>query len=154
MTKSEKVTLLLLRVSMGWLLLYAGFSKFTGDTPFSAAGYLSNAVGPFAGIFHSLAQPGILPFINFINEWGQILLGIALILGIGVRWTSILAAIMMALYYLPLPFPKPNVYSYIVDDHFIYTIGFLVLWATQAGNAYGLGGWLSKQIPSLRKLFS
>jgi len=153
MTKSEKVTLLLLRLSMGWLLLYAGYSKVIAEPAFSAERYLTGAKS-FVGLFQFFAQPSILPFVNFLNSWGQVLLGIALILGIGVRWTSVLAAIMMTLYYLPLSFPRPDDHSYIVNYHFIYTIGFLVLWATRAGSAYGLGGWLAKQAPSLKKILA
>ncbi|MDO8430121.1 MAG: DoxX family membrane protein [bacterium] len=154
MSQIEKVSLFALRISMGWLMFYAGITKVL-DPSWSAAGYLVNAK-TFAGFYQWLTQPGILPAINFVNEWGLTLLGISLLLGIGVRLSSVLGALLMLLYYIPiLDFPYPNPHSYIVDEHIIYIFVLLFFAAVKAGRAYGLEEWCSNlpicsKFPKLR----
>ncbi|MDP3999793.1 MAG: DoxX family protein [bacterium] len=155
MTKFEKVSLFLLRVGMGWLMFYAGITKVL-DPTWSAAGYLVNAK-TFTGLFQWFAQPGILPVVNFINEWGLTLLGVSLILGVFVRLSSILGAALMMLYYFPvLTFPYILPHSFIVDEHIIYALALLYLAAVRAGRSYGLENWCSNlpicvQFPKLRE---
>jgi len=137
MSNYPRITLLLLRLSMGWLMFYAGITKVL-DPNWSAAGYLENAQ-TFSSFYAWLAQPAILPFINFVNEWGLTLLGISLILGIFVRLSTIFGAVLMLLYYFPvLEFPLIGTHSYLVDEHVIYAIALLVLGALNAGQEWGL----------------
>lgn len=147
MTFSQKLSIFLLRISAGWLFFYAGITKVT-NPDWSAAGYLSNAK-MFAGFYNWLLEPGILPIINFTNEWGLTLLGISLMLGIGVRWSSTLGAILMLLYYFPiLDGAYPNPHSYIVDEHIIYALALMVLAYFHAGSAWGVGRFF----PRLQRL--
>jgi thiosulfate dehydrogenase [quinone] large subunit len=95
MNKNIKIPLTLLRIVTGWLMFYAGYVKLI-DSGWTAAGYLQNAL-TFPGFFQWLAQPAILPYINFINEWALTLLGISLILGAFVRLSTILGAFLMLL---------------------------------------------------------
>ncbi len=135
---------------MGWLMFYAGITKVL-DPAWSAAGYLKGAK-TFTGFYQWLTTPDLLPFTNFINEWGLTLLGISLILGIGVRLSSILGAILMLLYYFPiLDFPYPNPHAFLVDEHLIYVAALLLLGSLRAGRTWGLENWCSK-IPVLRRL--
>jgi len=156
MTKFQNLFLFILRVSLGWMMLYAGLTKVF-DPEWSAAFYLKDAK-IFPELFTWFMQPNILPTVNFVNEWGLTLLGISLILGIGVRLSSILGAALMLLYYLPLlDFPYPNAHSYIVDDHIIYAAALLFLAAIRAGRVWGLENWCSnlpicRKYPVLRKL--
>lgn len=156
MTQAQKLSLFLLRISMGWLMLYAGITKVLNPA-WSAEGYLKGTK-TFTGLYGWFASPGILPAINFVNEWGLTLLGVSLILGIGVRLSSILGAVLMLLYYFPvLTFPYVA-HSYLVDEHIIYGFALLVLAATRAGRVYGLENWCSNlpicsKFPQLRKLF-
>src|SRR3989344_2640222 len=138
---------------MGWLMFYAGITKVI-DPTWSAAGDLKGAK-LFAGFFNWLLQPGILPTVNFINEWGLTLLGVSLILGAFVRFSSLLGALLMLLYFLPLGLPYPNPHSYIVDEHVIYMLVLLVLAAISAGRVWGLENWCSNlpicyKFPKLR----
>lgn len=136
--------LFLLRVSMGWLLFYAGITKLF-NPQWSAGGYLQNAK-TLSGFYQWLATPEMLPITNFLNEWGLTLLGVALLLGVFVRWAGILGAALMLLYYFPiLEFPYAGEHSYIVDDHIIYALVLLVLGASGAGKILGLG----KKFPRL-----
>ena len=127
---------LLLRLAMGWMMLYAGITKVL-DPGWSAAGYLKSAK-TFVGFYQWLAQPDIIPFINFINEWGLTLLGVSLILGIFVRLSSLLGVLLMLLYYIPvLSFPYVG-HGYIVDEHVIYALVLLFFAASRAGRIWGL----------------
>jgi len=91
------------------------------------------------GFYQWLLSPGILPAVNFINEWGLTLLGVSLILGIFVRLSSVLGAVLMLLYYFPvLIFPYAGKHSYLVDEHIIYALVLLLLAAMRAGRIWGL----------------
>lgn len=154
MTQSQKFFLFLLRIVMGWMYFYAGIVKVI-DPNFSAAGYLQGAK-TFAVFYQWLLSPNILPTVNFINEWGLTLLGVSLILGIGVRLSSILGGILMLLYYFPiLNFPYPNPHSYLVDEHIIYAAMLFFFAAVRAGRVWGLENWCASlpvcsKFPTLR----
>lgn len=137
MSKGQKISLLLLRVSLGWLFLYAGITKVL-DASWSAAGYLSGAQ-TFGPLFAWFAQPQNIGWVNLLNEWGLTLIGVALILGIFVRWASVAGILLMLLYWLPiLAFPYAGEHSYIVDEHVIYIFCFLILYMFHAGRYWGL----------------
>src|SRR3989338_2161824 len=157
MTQFQKISLFLLRISMGWLLFYAGITKVL-NPEWSAAGYLKGAK-TFGGFYQWLASPDMLPFTNFLNEWSLTLLGISLILGIGVRISGILGAALMMLYYFPiLAFPRIAPHSYLVDEHVVYALVLLLLAAQRAGRTFGLEAWcaglpICRRFPKLRSLF-
>lgn len=141
MSKYQKISLFFLRITAGWMFFYAGITKVI-NPEWSAAGYLSGAK-MFVGFYNWLLIPGILPTVNLVNEWGLTLLGISLILGIGVRLSSVLGALLMLLYYIPLGFPYPNPHSYVVDEHIIYLAVLLYFSTVQAGRVWGLENWCS-----------
>ena len=127
---------------MGWLMFYAGVTKAL-DPSWSASGYLSNAK-TFPAFYQWLLQPDVLPVVNFVNEWGLTLLGVSLILGIAVRLSSLLGALLMMLYYFPvLDFPYPNPHSYLVDEHIIYALVLILFAGLGAGRVWGLEKWCS-----------
>lgn len=154
MSHFSRISLFLLRVSVGWMFFYAGITKVL-NPEWSAAGYLAGAK-TFSGFYQWLITPGMLPITNFVNEWGLTMLGVSLILGIGVRLSSVLGALLMLLYYFPmLDFPYPNAHSYIVDEHIIYIFVLLFFAAVRAGRAWGLENWcanlpICSRFPRLR----
>ena len=136
-SRVQQLALFALRITLGWLFFYAGVTKLVNPA-WSAAGYLANAQ-TFHGFYAMLAQPQMLPYVNFLNVWGLTLIGVALLLGIAVRFSSILGVVIMLLYYLPLlKFPYPNANSFLVDEHVIISFGLLVLAAFRAGRVWGL----------------
>ena len=137
----------LLRILMGWLLFWSFLDKtfglgfattaekawITGTSP--TAGFLTHGTkGPLAGIFHGLAGN---PIIDCLFMAGLLLIGLALILGIGVRIAGYAGMVMMLLIYIAgfLP-PKNNPF---VDHHVIYMVLLLGFALTRAGNTLGLG---------------
>ncbi|MFZ3008807.1 MAG: DoxX family membrane protein, partial [Minisyncoccia bacterium] len=115
---SQKVTLFLLRISLGWYMFYAGLSHLI-DSSWSAEGYLRGAK-LLPELYTWFASPAVLPYINFINAWGLTLLGVSLIFGALIKYSAPLGALMMLLYYIPLGIIHPDAHSMIVDDHIIF----------------------------------
>ena len=154
MTQFQKISLVSLRIAMGWLMFYAGIVKIL-DPEWSAVRYLKNAK-TFAAFYGWLSEPNLLSAVNFLNEWGLALIGLALLLGIFVRVSSIAGAVLMVLYYFPvLTFPYIAPHSFIIDDHIIYALVFVLLAALRAGRSYGLENWCANlpicaKFPKLR----
>ena len=150
----SKITLFVLRLSLGWLFFYAGIVKIL-NPQWSAAGYLKGAK-TFPAFYNWLTQPDIMPIINFINEWGLTLIGVSLILGLFVRISSFSGALLMILYYFPvLDFPKAGASGFLVDEHIIYILVFLLLAGLRAGSFWGLENWcanlpICSKFPKLR----
>ena len=140
MTSYQRSSLTTLRIVLGAMFLYAGVTKVMNPA-WSAGGYLKGAK-TFSFLFQWMLDPSILPFINFVNEWGLTLLGISLLVGALVRYSSYAGIALMSLYYLAiLDFPYPNAHALIVDEHIIYISALLVLIAFNAGSIWGVDGW-------------
>lgn len=102
-TKLQLWTLVILRVAIGWHLLYEGMVKLLNPN-WSSVGYLMDSDGLFAGVFQSMAgNPGLLKVIDFLNVWGLILIGAALILGLFTRAAIYGGIALLTLYYLSHP---------------------------------------------------
>ncbi len=136
MNKIQQHALVALRIAIGWLFFYAGLSKVI-DPSWTAAGYLSNAT-TFSGFYEWLASAGNIGWVSFLNEWGLLLIGLGLILGLFVRYASYAGMLLMFLYWLPiLDFPTVG-HGVLIDDHIIYILVFAVLAVTSAGKYFGL----------------
>jgi thiosulfate dehydrogenase [quinone] large subunit len=127
--KKVNITMLLLRLSMGFIFLWAfldktfglGFATSTekawmnGGSP--TFGFLTNAVkGPFAEFFQSLAGSMIVDWMFML---GLLFVGVTLIFNKYVKWGCIAGGIMLMLMYFALLFPENNP---IIDDHIVYTL--------------------------------
>ena len=136
----QKISLLLLRVGMGTLFLYAGITKIA-DPTWSAKGYLMGAK-TFPWFYSWLAGDGMITIVNFLNVWGLTLIGVALMLGALIRLSGILGATMMILYYFPvLQFPYIPPHAYLVDEHIVYAFALLALSAFSKDTRWGIGVW-------------
>lgn len=143
MTKYQKASLFLLRVSIGGLFFYSGITKIL-DPEWTAAGYLKGA-DTFFNFYQALTNTSVLPVVDFLNAWGLTLIGVALILGVFVRLASFAGIILMLLYYFPaLQWPFVGTHSYIVDDHIIYALALLALAVFEAGRFWGLSSRWTK----------
>src|SRR3989344_1828558 len=147
MNNQLKMAVFLSRVALGVLFFYAGITKVLNPN-WSAAGYL-NSAKTFPGLFQWFASAGNLGWINFVNEWGLTLIGLALLAGLLVKWVSLGGILLMILYYLPiLQFPYAGEHSFLVDEHIIYITAFLVLFASNAGTFWGLDSIIQKYLKS------
>jgi len=131
-----KFITLLLRLSLGWVFFYSGLTKIL-NSDWTAKGYLEGAQ-TLGGFFTWLASPQNITWVNFLNEWGQLAIGVALILGVFVNYASFFGAAMVILYYFPvLDFPFVE-NGFLIDDHIIYALAFLLLIRLRAGRSYSI----------------
>ncbi len=133
-----------LRVVLGLIFLYAGLNSlfgFTGEGPgwlFGGGsptfGYLNFATyGPFAGMFKAMAGN---PVVDVLHVGGQLLIGISLLLGIGLRIAGIAGALQMGLIYLSA---FPPAHNPILDEHLVYAIVLIGISVLRPGEMLGLG---------------
>jgi uncharacterized membrane protein YphA (DoxX/SURF4 family) len=154
--KSVSAILLCLRLVIGWQLLYEGLAKLL--TPdWTSAPYLLLSRGFFPGFFHWLgSSPGLLGTVDFLNTWGLILIGAALILGCMTRLASAFGILLLALYYLAQPPLIRTDYRIPVEGHYLVVnktlvelLVLVVFLVIPAGMLWGLDqlwrGWRSRK---------
>ncbi|MCL5004910.1 MAG: DoxX family protein [Acidobacteria bacterium] len=117
--KPMSAVLLCLRIVIGWQLLYEGLAKLL--TPnWTAAPYLLLSRGFFPSFFHLLgSNPGLLGAVDFLNTWGLILIGTAIILGVLTRVASAFGILLLSLYYLAQPPLIRTDYRIPVEGHYL-----------------------------------
>ncbi len=139
MAKYKSFSLLLLRIVIGWHLLYEGFAKLFSPT-WTAEGFLQNSYGFLSGFFHALTtSPASIGIVNFLNVWGLILIGTALFLGIFIRFSSIMGIVLLMLYYfayppfnVPLFVANPEGHYWIINRNLIEAIALLIVFFNPA----------------------
>lgn len=137
-----------IRMGLGFIFLWAFFDKVFGwgfATPAGKAwidgvsptmGFLKNAAyGPLSSWYHALAG-------NIVVDWlfmlGLLCIGLALMLGIGLRIAGITGAALMLFMYGALLPPKNNP---LLDDHIIYALILVLVAVLPLGYPLGLGKW-------------
>jgi thiosulfate dehydrogenase [quinone] large subunit len=137
----------LTRLCLGWTFLWPFLDKLFGlghETTTAHAwmnggspskGFLSGAVGPFAGIYHSIAGAGL---VNWMFMLGLLGIALALLLGIGMRIAAVAGAVLLVLMWSASLPPQSNLF---MDDHIVYALVLLGLAVVGAGNTLGLGRW-------------
>jgi len=137
----------ILRISMGWILFWSFLDKLfglgfataaekawiAGGSP--ASGFLTfGTKGLFAEFYQGLAGD---PVVDCLFMMGLLFVGLALMLGIGVRIAGFTGALMMLLIYSAGFFPPKN--NPLIDNHIIYAILFVGFALTKSGYYFGLG---------------
>lgn len=143
--KLQSFMTLLLRVSLGWLFLYAGYSKLIVTGGFSAKQFLLSLHGPFSSLYLPLAGN---PLVDTLVVTGELAIGFCLIFGILVRFASFWGVVMLVLFYLA---GYPPEHSFIVNEQFMYILVFAYLFVSKSGLVYGLDKTLEKKFPKLKK---
>lgn len=144
-TRSTRITITLLRLSMAWVFLYAA-SHQVFSTGFSVAGFLGHTT-TFNWLFAPLTAPVIAPVISFLVAWGHLLIGLSLLLGLMTRASALAGIALMLLYWMAhMDFPYvdgPN--NFLLDFHIVYALVLVLLIQTRAGHVHGLDGWAARQ---------
>jgi len=120
LNRSQVFFLVALRIAVGWHFLYEGLVKVTSPS-WTSSGYLIDSKGFLAPVYRSIAaNPDLLKSVDFLNEWGLVLIGTGLILGLLTRISAISGMVLLAMYYLSHP---PLVaYSYALPSEGAYFI--------------------------------
>ncbi len=142
---TERVLLFLLRIAMAWTFLYAA-SHQVFDPGWSATGFLAHTK-TFHGLFAPLTAPAIGPAVSFLVEYGHLLIGLSLLLGLMTRASSVAAIVLMILYWMAhMDFPYiSDTNNFIVDEHVVYALVLGLLIVTHAGHVWGLDALVSRQ---------
>lgn len=136
--------ILALRLMMGIAFLQSGIDKLIGEG-FNAAGYLANTPtsrgSPFADLFVSMSQtPWFMDFVNIAVPWGQLFIGLGLLLGCLTRLAAFWGAFMMVLFY----FGNWNIANGYINGDFAYMLVFLSVAAFGAGRIFGLDRYIEQ----------
>ena len=151
----------ILRLAIGFIFLWAFLDKTFGlgfSTPVERAwvnggtpsqGFLgSDAVtGPLQPFFAGIASPAT----DVLFMLGMLGIGLAVMLGIGLRISAVAGTVIMVLMYLAeWPFTAGTASTNpVVDYHIIYALALIVVAATAAGDTWGFGAaW--RRLPFVR----
>lgn len=143
-SNSEQRLLFLLRIAMAWVFLYAA-SHQVFEPGWSATGFLAHTK-TFHGLFVLFTGPVMGPIVSFLVEYGHLLIGLSLLVGLATRASSIAAIALMILYWMAhMDFPFiSNTNNFLVDEHIVYALVLGMLIVKHAGHVWGLDAWASR----------
>ncbi len=103
MNAIQRNTLLVLRLLIGWHILYEGIIKLM-NPEWSSLGFLSQSQWILTGFSEwVISHEGVLNAVDFLNTWGLIAIGAGLILGLFTRVAAFAGAALLFTYYLNNP---------------------------------------------------
>lgn len=161
--RSHQTAIAVLRIGVGIIFLWAGLEKVFAPEPWSAAGFLQFATGgslgwpfvsgeiaegtifnPTHGIWTGLAtNEGAMAIINFLVPYGQVAIGVGLILGVLTRFSAAMGTLMMLFFFLA----AWDFEFGIVNQHLTYALVTAFLGFIGAGNYLGLDRSLGGSVP-------
>jgi thiosulfate dehydrogenase [quinone] large subunit len=140
-----------LRICMGWILFWAFFDKLFGlgyATPVGhgwidgyspTKGFLEYGTsGVFSDFWKSVAGNAA---IDVLLMAGLLLIGGALLVGIGVKIACIVGSVLMLLFYSA---HVPPINNPIIEEHIIFIVVLIGIAKVGAGRWFGLGDRWSK----------
>jgi thiosulfate dehydrogenase [quinone] large subunit len=147
-----------LRIALGWTFLWAFIDKVFGlghGTEAKAAwinggsptqGFLKfGAAGPFKGFYNTIAGT---PWADWLFMAALAALGVALLLGIGLRVAAVAGGLLFVMMWTAVLPPENNLF---MDDHLIDAAVLAGIALTAAGDTAGLGrAWA--RLPIVQRL--
>lgn len=151
LTKGQQRLVAVLRVAVGVIFLTAGVEKaFLAAEPWTAAGFLKFGTtgtpilgaaaegvvyNPTHGLWVALAEnAALMPIVNWLVVFGQIAIGVALILGVATRFAAAMGALMMLFFFVA----AWEFTHGIVNQHLTYALVTGFVGYVAAGRYYGL----------------
>jgi len=150
-SRAGRASLAVLRLATGWIFLWAFLDKAFGlgfSTPIDRAwvnggtpsqGFLlgDSVVGPLKPFFAAIASPAS----DVLFMAGMLGIGVAVMLGIGLRISAVAGTIILVLMYLAeWPFiADSGSTNPAVDYHIIYALALIVIATLAAGDTFGFG---------------
>lgn len=108
-----------------------GAAWLNGGSP--TRGFLSGSRGPLASFWQGLAGE---TWVNWVFMGALLAMGVALLLGIGLRLAAVGGSILMLSMWSVAMLPGSNPF---MDSHVIYALLLVLFAVTAAGNTWGLG---------------
>jgi thiosulfate dehydrogenase [quinone] large subunit len=150
-SRGARVALAMLRLATGFVFLWAFLDKTFGlgySTPAARAwirggtpsqGFLTGpaVTGPLKPFFAAIASPAT----DVLFMIGMLTIGVALVLGIGLRVSAVAGTVILVLMYLAEWTFGANGASTnpVIDYHLIYALALIVVAAVSAGDTWGFG---------------
>ncbi len=129
---------LALRLMMGYAFFHAGWTKVTAAEPWSASGYLLNAVPEASPLYETFIWMGqtawFADFLAIAVPFGEVAIGLGLLFGVMTRLAAFFGAFMMLMFY----FSNWSVEHGLINGDFAYMLVFLAVAAFGAGRILGL----------------
>lgn len=164
--RSHQLAVAALRIVVGVIFLWAGLEKLigAGSSGFSAAGFLQFGTGgsmgwpfvtgevaegtifnPTQGIWAGLAaDQTLLGIVDVLVPWGQVGIGLSLILGLLTRFGAAMGTLMMLFFFL-------SAWEFefgIVNQHLTYAVVTAFIGYIGAGNYFGLDRGIGERVSS------
>ena len=157
-----------LRIAVGIIFLWAGLEKLLGPEPFSAAGFLQFGTGgtlgwpfvtgtpaegtvynPTHDVWVSMSSnESAMSVINILVPWGQIGIGVSLILGLLTRFGAAMGTLMMLMFFVA----AWDFEFGIVNQHLTYAVVTAFIGYIGAGNYIGLDRLFGDNVsPGIRR---
>ena len=157
-TPFQLTTLVLLRVLMGWFILYEGIAKLLIPN-WTSATFLKESQWILSGFSNwIISNDGVLQVVDFMNIWGLILIGLGLMLGLFTRLSAYAGAILLFIYYLNNPplmgleYSLPSEGNYlIVSKTLIEAVALLLLGSFPTGRVFGLDIYVAQVMKSKKQ---
>lgn len=147
-------TLAVGRILIGWVFLWAFIDKtfglgymtpterawINGGTP--AQGFIKGIEGPFHDVFQVFANP----FGDVLFMVGLLGIGVAMMLGAGLRIAAVTGTLLLFFMYLaelPMALGGTNP---VVDSHWIEAIVLIIAAVTLSGDTWGIGRWWASKV--------
>ncbi|MCF6357233.1 MAG: DoxX family membrane protein [Draconibacterium sp.] len=150
-TTLQLTTLVVLRLLIGWHLLYEGLSKLYNPS-WSSKGFLSESQWILSGFSDwVISNSSVLNVVDFLNTWGLIAIGLGLILGLFARTAAIAGALLLLMYYfnnpplIGLEYSVPTEGNYlVVSKTLIEAVAMIALALFSTSSVFGLDYFISK----------
>lgn len=158
----------LLRIAVGIIFLWAGLEKLLAPQAFDASGFLKFATAgtlgwpfvvgeiaegtvfnPTQAFWVALAgNSSAMSVINVLVPFGQLAIGICLVLGLFTRFAAAMGSLMMLFFFV-----AAWDFAYgVVNQHLAYALICATLVGLGAGRYYGLDGVLADRVtPAIRR---
>lgn len=159
---SHKHIWAVLRISLGWIFLWAFLDKTFGlGAATEAESAWTNGGSPTDGFLNFATRGPLKSWFDWMAgdawaDWlfmiGLLAIGLALILGIAMRAAAATGTALLVFMWASTLWPENNPF---MDDHLVYAIALIGLALVDAGETWGIGTWwngqqIVKKYPVLR----
>lgn len=141
--------IVLLRVYTGIFFVYYGFGKISGGNfADGMAGFINGRLENSFGFFRPFLESVVLPnkgLFAVLVSWGELTIGIAMILGLATRYFAVAGAVMVASFW----FAKGQGILDAQNHDAVWFLIFIVLAGLHAGRTIGLDQMLVRRFKFL-----
>ncbi len=137
--------MVMLRISTGIMFVIAGYGKAARGAGFgdALAGFLGAQKNMF-GFYRVFVESVVIPnkvLFGYLVAWGELLGGLALIIGLFTRWAALAFVLMVVNFW----FAKGAGFWVPSNHDSLYILIALALYFSNAGMTLGLDGMLSRR---------